>query len=217
MLQHAKPVRMHQVDYQLDFAEWLASCTDLSAQSTPDSMPTPEGLLQDALDALEVPCGPIGCVSVSATGSRTRSASGGVQTTGQTPGIDIYNEAPAAPAAPEAAAAAAAGPRWSRATAEGLVSGGVDQAGAGRKLEQLLRVHLLLSQVRPASPIVCMLPCVQVRIVAQLSRHVGCLGVHVELRWIHSAQCTLFPATCAALALQTYAAVAIPHAGGSTV
>lgn len=154
-MQHACFWCVHQVDYQLEFAEWLASCTDMSAQSTSDSMPTPEGLLLDALDALEVPCGPTGRVSVSASGSRTRC--GGVQIKGRASGIDSCGEAAGTSGVPAAAAAAAVGPRRSRTTAEGLVSGGVDKAGAGRRLEQLLRVHLLLSQVRPAVPIVCIL------------------------------------------------------------
>lgn len=114
-----------QVEYQLEFAGWLAGTASHLEADTQDA----EQLLLDAaaaLDSLPLFGSACGARSTSSTASGPRRA-------------------PSTADSGSVAAAGTAG-RKTRATVDGW--GASSGVSGGRRLEQLIRVHMLLSQVR---------------------------------------------------------------------
>lgn len=137
-----------QVEYQLEFAEWLASCTgQLKAGAADTAPPCPEQLLLQAVSALEH-MQPAGSLQGVRSGMSTASVSRGLPTTADR-------------TVPVTAAAAGAG-RHARASMDAW--GGPSPVSSGRRLEQLLRVQVMLSQVRRY------VPCIG-RTAVALSQH----------------------------------------------
>lgn len=121
-----------QVEYQLEFAQWLATSANLKAGAALDSCPTPEQLLLSAAATLD-------CLqssrAASASGDRSLFGSRGL------PGSADSTKS----------AAAAAAMLW-KGRASTSAWGGSGPVSAGKVLEQLIRVHMLLLQVRYADP-----------------------------------------------------------------
>lgn len=124
------------MDYQLEFATWLASSSNHSAAGPTGEWPSAEQLLMDAAAALE---------------DATSSSTGGNRRTGScNGGMGLPSTADTAASAGSRAAVRR------RSTAEVAVWDKASPVYGSRKLEQLVQVHLLLSQV---SWHLCCPPC----------------------------------------------------------
>lgn len=153
-----------QVEYQLEFAQWLVTCPAASAPAA-DAGWTPEQLLLDAVSTLRE------------AQERAGSQQGECSSSGSSSGKGL-------PAGADTSAGTAAGThrRRSRTTADAAV--GCSKADAvpwTRQMEQRIRAHVLLSQVCAS----------KLRITAQaniatllLVRGAVCICQH-HLSWLH--------------------------------